>query len=51
MTLPLLNGVPPGCGVVCRKCDKDIREYCWVIRACDLGLKDLGGPSKKEIRQ
>lgn len=45
--LVTIGGIPPGTGAECRQCDKDVREFCWLFRACELGLTDLGGLARK----
>lgn len=42
-----LNGVPFGTGTVCRSCEKEVREYCWIVQICDRGLTDIGRPKVK----
>ncbi len=37
-----INGVTPGCGVVCLDCSKDEREGCWSTRVCLLGNDSIG---------
>ena len=46
--LPTIHGISHGTGVTCRKCDKEVREFCWLMRVCDMGLTNLGGFSRKE---
>lgn len=45
-----INGVAPGCGTVCKSCDKEIREFCWINQFCELGLEDIGSLPKKSRR-